>query len=431
MMTDSNFSNSAWFERAKNSLVGGVSSPVRSFNAVGGTPFTITSGDGAYIRDVEGRRYLDYVQSYGASILGHAHPKVVEAINKAASEGTTFGATTPNEIELAEKIKQRVSGVELVRFVSSGTEAVMSAIRTARGATARSKIVIFSGCYHGHSDYLLASGGSGIASLAIPSTKGVPETYLQHTVIADYNKIPIIDNDVAAIIVEPIAANMGLVEPEPGFLVELRKLCDSVGALLIFDEVITGFRVNMGGASTLYKVRPDLWCFGKIIGGGLPLAAFGGRADIMEELAPVGKVYQAGTLSGNPVAAAAGSAVLDLLDEQSYQNLKLKAEKLATGLRQAIGQRGIAVSVSQVETLLGIHFSNSKVKDFDDAQQAANNGKYRQFFHEMLKESISFAPGPYESIFTSLAHDDSDITKTIEAADMAAFKMSKTEFLSY
>ena len=363
-MTDSNFSNNAWYERAKKSLVGGVSSPVRSFNAVGGTPLTITEGNGAHIKDVEGRTYLDYIQSYGASILGHAHPKVVEAIQQAASKGTTFGATTPGEIELAERIKDRVKGLELIRFVSSGTEATMSAIRTARGATGKSKIIIFSGCYHGHSDYLLASGGSGIASLAIPSTKGVPTSYTQHTVIANYNEIPIIDNDTAAVIVEPVAANMGLVEPQSGFLSELRKVCDNVGALLIFDEVITGFRVNKGGASTLYGVRPDLWCFGKIIGGGLPLAAFGGRADVMEELAPVGKVYQAGTLSGNPVATAAGSAVLDLLSDESYESLKSKATKLSSGLRQVIGQRGIAASITQVETLLGIHFSGNPVKKF-------------------------------------------------------------------
>ncbi len=430
-MTDSNFSNNAWYERAKKSLVGGVSSPVRSFNAVGGTPLTITEGNGAHIKDVEGRTYLDYIQSYGASILGHAHPKVVEAIQQAASKGTTFGATTPGEIELAERIKDRVKGLELIRFVSSGTEATMSAIRTARGATGKSKIIIFSGCYHGHSDYLLASGGSGIASLAIPSTKGVPTSYTQHTVIANYNEIPIIDNDTAAVIVEPVAANMGLVEPQSGFLSELRKVCDNVGALLIFDEVITGFRVNKGGASTLYGVRPDLWCFGKIIGGGLPLAAFGGRADVMEELAPVGKVYQAGTLSGNPVATAAGSAVLDLLSDESYESLKSKATKLSSGLRQVIGQRGIAASITQVETLLGIHFSGNPVKNFEEAQKAANNGKYKQFFHGMLKDFISFAPGPYESIFISLAHSDSDLNKTVEAADATAFKMSKTEFLTY
>ncbi|MGH3281964.1 MAG: glutamate-1-semialdehyde 2,1-aminomutase, partial [Trebonia sp.] len=286
------------FARAQRVIPGGVNSPVRAFRSVGGTPYFVARAEGAHVWDVDGNRYIDYVQSYGASILGHAHPKVVEAVRSAAGAGTSYGAPTEREVLLAEEICNRVAGCERVRLVSSGTEAAMSAVRLARGATARDRVVVFAGCYHGHSDALLAGGGSGVATLGLPASAGVPEAAVSATLVVPYNTVPELDGDVACVVVEPVAANMGLVPPVPGFLAGLRQACDRVGALLIFDEVITGFRLARGGASGAYGVRPDLWCFGKVIGGGLPLAAFGGRRDVMGELAPEGPVYQAGTLSG-------------------------------------------------------------------------------------------------------------------------------------
>ncbi len=311
----------ALFARAQRVIPGGVNSPVRAFRSVGGTPYFVARGEGAHVWDVDGNRYLDFVQSYGASIVGHGHPKVVEAVRRAAGEGTSFGAPTEREVLLAEEICSRVAGCEEVRLVSSGTEATMSAVRVARGATGRDRVILFAGCYHGHSDGLLASGGSGVATLGLPASAGVPKAAVAETVVVPYNEVPEIGDDVACVIVEPIAANMGLVPPRPGFLEGLRAACSRAGALLIFDEVITGFRVGFGGAAELLGVQPDLWCFGKVIGGGLPLAAFGGRRDVMEQLAPLGPVYQAGTLSGNPLATAAGLAVLSLLDHSSYRDL--------------------------------------------------------------------------------------------------------------
>src|SRR5438874_3804530 len=318
--------NAELFKRASDVIPGGVDSPVRAFGSVGGTPYFVARAEGCYVWDVEGRRYVDYVQSWGASILGHADPRVVEAVRQAAGDGTSYGAPTEREVLLAEAIRSRVASCEKVRLVNSGTEAGMSAVRLARGATGRDRVVKFAGCYHGHSDLLLAAGGSGLARLGLPGSAGVPSSAVADTVVVPYNVVPEVGDDVACVIVEPVAANMGLVPPAPGFLEGLRAACDQVGALLIVDEAVTGFRVGAGGAQARYGVAPDLSCFGKVIGGGLPLAAFAGRRDILEGLAPIGPVYQAGTLSGNPLATAAGLAVLQLLDElDGYRRLAVIA----------------------------------------------------------------------------------------------------------
>ncbi|MGA9078266.1 MAG: glutamate-1-semialdehyde 2,1-aminomutase, partial [Acidimicrobiales bacterium] len=311
----------ALFARAASVIPGGVNSPVRAFGSVGGEPYFVAAADGAYVTDVDGNRYVDYVQSWGASILGHAHPAVVDAVASAAARGTSFGAPTESEVLLAERITKAVPGCEMVRLVSSGTEAAMTAVRIARGVTGRDRVVKFAGCYHGHSDALLATAGSGVATLGLAGSAGVPAAAVAATLVAPYNEVPGLDEQVACVIVEPIAANMGLVPPAPGFLAGLRRACDAVGALLIFDEVITGFRVGLDGAAGRFGVRPDLYCFGKVIGGGLPLAAVGGAAATMEVLAPLGPVYQAGTLSGNPLATAAGLAVLELLSPQVFAEL--------------------------------------------------------------------------------------------------------------
>src|SRR5881227_71303 len=333
-------SNEGLFKRASEVIPGGVDSPVRAFGSVGGTPYFVARAEGCYVWDVEGRRYVDYVQSWGASILGHADPRVVEAVRKAAGDGTSYGAPTEREVLLAEAIQSRVPSCEKVRLVNSGTEAGMSAVRLARGATGRDRVVKFAGCYHGHSDALLAAGGSGLATLGLPGSAGVPSSAVGDTVVVPYNVVPEVGDDVACVIVEPVAANMGLVPPAPGFLEGLRAACDRAGALLVFDEVITGFRLGLGGAQERYGVRPDLSTFGKVIGGGLPLAAFGGRADVMAVLAPDGPVYQAGTLSGNPLATAAGLAVLDLLDDASYRKLEGRAAELGAGLADVIAEAG-------------------------------------------------------------------------------------------
>jgi len=411
--------NEALFGRARAVIPGGVNSPVRSFNSVGGTPYFVARGEGAYVWDVEGRRYLDYVQSYGASIVGHAHPRVVEAVRDAAAEGSTFGAPTEREVLLAELLCSRVPGLEQVRLVSSGTEASMSAVRLARGATGRSKIVKFAGCYHGHADFLLAAGGSGVANQGLSGSAGVPPSAVADTVVAPYNVVPELGSDVAMVIVEPVAANMGLVPPAPGFLEGLRAECDRVGALLVFDEVITGFRLGPGGASAHYGVRPDLWLFGKVIGGGLPIGAFGGRRDVMEELAPVGPVYQAGTLSGNPLATAPGLAVLSLLDDAAYLMLAGRAEQLAKALAPVIEEAGWPVQVPRVGPLLGIFFSAGTVTDYDGARAAAANGRYAAWFHAMLERGVAFAPGAYEVAFPSLAHTYDDIDRTVDIASAA------------
>ncbi len=412
-------SNEQLYKRACEVTPGGVSSPVRSFRSVGATPYFVARAEGAHVWDVEGRRYLDYVQSYGASILGHAHPAVVEAIRKAAGDGTSYGAPTEREVLLAEAISERVPGCDLVRLVSSGTEAAMSAVRVARGFTGRDRVVMFAGCYHGHSDALLAAGGSGVATLGLPASAGVPAGAVADTVVVPYNQVPEVGDDVACVLVEPVAANMGLVPPVPGFLEGLRTACDAAGALLVFDEVITGFRLGSGGAQGVYGVRPDLSVFGKVIGGGLPLAAFGGRRDVMEVLAPVGPVYQAGTLSGNPLATAAGLAVLDLLDDAAYTMLAGRAAELGPALAGVIEEAGFAVQVPVAGPLLGLFFAAAPVTDYDQAKASCESGLYAAFFRALLERGVALAPGPYEAIFPSLAHTHADIEHTVDQARAA------------
>jgi glutamate-1-semialdehyde 2,1-aminomutase len=411
--------NAELFKRASDVIPGGVDSPVRAFGSVGGTPYFVARAEGCYVWDIEGRRYVDYVQSWGASILGHADPRVVEAVRKAAADGTSYGAPTEREVLLAEAIRSRVPSCEKVRLVNSGTEAGMSAVRLARGATGRDRVVKFAGCYHGHSDALLAAGGSGLATLGLPGSAGVPSSAVADTVVVPYNVVPEVGDDVACVIVEPVAANMGLVAPAPGFLEGLRAACDAAGALLIFDEVITGFRLGPGGAQERYGVRPDLSCFGKVIGGGLPLAAFGGRAHVMDLLAPDGPVYQAGTLSGNPLATAAGLAVLDALDDAAYRMLAGRAEELAAWLTDVITEAGLAVQVPVVGPLMGLFFSESPVTDYDSAK-AADGDRYGRFFHQMLDRGVALPPSPFEALFPSLAHPKDELERTADLAAAAA-----------
>ncbi|CAN5701262.1 glutamate-1-semialdehyde 2,1-aminomutase [soil metagenome] len=418
--------NAGLFERSQRVMPGGVSSPVRAFRSVGGDPYVVARAEGAYVWDVEGRRYLDYVQSYGASILGHAHPRVVEAVRDAAVRGTTYGAPTEGEVVLAEELCRRVEGLEMIRLVSSGTEAAMSAVRLARGATGRSTIVKFAGCYHGHSDALLAGGGSGVADQGLADSAGVTAGAVADTVVAPYNRVPEVGNDVAAVVVEPVAANMGVVAPVEGFLAGLRQACDRAGALLVFDEVITGFRLGPGGASQRFGVTPDLWCFGKVIGGGLPLGAFGGRRELMEHLAPLGPVYQAGTLSGNPLATAAGLAVLAELDAAAYTMLDGRAAELAALLGDVIAGAGLPVQVPRVGPLLGLFFADVPVVDYDGARASADSGLYRRFFRALLDRGVALAPGPYEALFPSLAHGRDDIERTADLAAAAAREVAST-----
>lgn len=417
-------SNSELYERACEVLPGGVNSPVRAFGSVGGVPYFVARASGACIWDVGGKRYIDYVQSYGPGILGHAPSEITAAVSQAAADGASYGAPTEREVCLAEEICARVPGLEMLRLVNSGTEATMSAVRLARGATGRSKIVKFAGCYHGHSDALLAAGGSGVANQGLSGCEGVTPGAVADTVVAPYNVVPELDSETAAVLVEPVAANMGLVAPAAGFLQALRDACDRAGALLIFDEVITGFRLAPGGATEFYGVRPDLWCFGKVIGGGLPIGAFGGSKDLMRHLAPLGGVYQAGTLSGNPLATAAGLAVLTRLKEDVYGHLEFLAVKLAEGLAQALLAAGVPAVVPRVGSLLGLFFANSAPENFDEAQASAENGWYPKFFHGMLRRGVAFAPGPYEAIFLSTAHTDADISATIAVTNEVAEEMS-------
>jgi glutamate-1-semialdehyde 2,1-aminomutase len=423
-------SNLEWFARARRVIPGGVDSPVRSFDSVGGTPYTVASGEGPYVVDVEGNRYVDMVQSYGAVLLGHAHPVVSEAVASAAARGTTFGAPTPGEVLLAEAICARVPGCEQVRLVSSGTEAAMSAVRLARGATRRDRVVKFDGCYHGHSDGLLAGGGSGVAMLGLPGSVGVSAGAVADTEVVPYNVVPALDDRVACVIVEPVAANMNLVAPAPGFLEGLRAACNAAGALLVFDEVITGFRLGAAGATGWSGVTPDLWCFGKVIGGGLPVGAFGGPTALMAELAPAGPVYQAGTLSGNPLATAAGLAVLGAVGPADYEALNARAACFAKDLEAAVASGGLAVSAPVVGPLVGLFVAPPEAGpvvppfDYEGARALAGTGAYGHFFHAMLRRGVALAPGPYEVMFPGLAHDEGVLARVVEAAGEAAAEVS-------
>ena len=415
--------NEEWFTRAQVVIPGGVDSPVRSFRSVGGTPYTVARGRGAYVEDVEGNTYLDFVQSYGASLLGHAHPEVVEVLREAVTQGTTFGAPTPGEVLLAEAMCARVGGLEQVRLVSSGTEAVMSAVRLARGFTGRDKIVKFDGCYHGHSDALLVAGGSGVAQMGLPGSAGVTAGAVHDTIVAPYNVVPTLDENVAAVLVEPVAANMNLVAPVDGFLAGLRAECDRVGALLIFDEVITGFRLDLAGAEHYFDVTPDLWCFGKVIGGGLPVGAFGGSRRVLSSLAPLGPVYQAGTLSGNPLATAAGAKVLELVAASDLEALSDRVANFAMALREAIETSGLFAQTPVVGPLMGLYLSRAPFDaptNFDEAKVLCDNGLYRPFFHAMLDGGVALAPGAYEILFVSLAHTEADLERCVALASRAA-----------
>ena len=419
------------FERARSVIPGGVDSPVRAFGAVGGTPVFVERGEGAYLIDVDGNRYIDFVQSWGALLFGHARAEIVEAARAATAKGTSFGAPTLGEVELAERIVEAVPSVERVRLVNSGTEAAMSAIRLARGATGRDLLVKFEGCYHGHSDSLLAKGaGSGLATLGIPSSPGVTEGAARDTLTAPFNDLDAVaalfaerGGDIAVVVVEPVAANMGVVPPAAGFLEGLRDLCDGHGALLLFDEVITGFRLAYAGAQSFYGVAPDLTAFGKVMGGGFPCAAFGGRADLMAHLAPEGPVYQAGTLSGNPVAVAAGIAALDLARSlDPYPSLEATAAVLAEGITSAFDLAGISATINQAGSLFSVFFTQTPgapISDFAGAR-TADHERYGRFFHHMLDRGVALPPSGYELWTLGTAHGPEETERTLGA--VASFR---------
>ena len=419
-------------EKAQRYIPGGVNSPVRAFKAVGGKPLFIQKGQGSHIFDADGNRFIDYVCSWGPLILGHAHPQVIKAIKRTAERGTSFGAPTELEIELASTICSAMPSVEMVRFVNSGTEATMSALRLARAFTKRDKILKFSGGYHGHSDGLLARAGSGLATFGIPDSPGVPSGYAQNTLVTEYNDIEAVEQvfqrsgqEIAAVILEPVAANMGGVPPQPGFLAGLRQITSKWGALLIFDEVITGFRLAYGGAQALYDISPDLTCLGKVIGGGLPVGAYGGKREIMEMVAPLGSVYQAGTLSGNPLAMAAGLETLRLLSYKNvYVELETKASLLEKSLIEAANRAGIPLQVQRVGSLLTPFFCSQPVTNYVQAQ-IADTGLYASFFHHMLDQGIYLPPSQFEAMFVSLAHSKKDIESTGKAAEIALAKLAK------
>ena len=418
------------FSDAKQFIPGGVNSPVRSFSGVGGTPVFIDHANGPYLFDSTGKRYIDYVGSWGPMILGHAHPEVIAAVKSAAEKGLSFGAPTEIETQMAQRVCELVPSCDLVRMVSSGTEATMSAIRLARGYTGRDKIVKFEGCYHGHSDSLLVKAGSGALTFGVPSSPGVPSSVAADTLTLTYNDSEAvktlfeeIGEQIACIIVEPVAGNMNCIPPVPGFLETLRQVCDKYGSVLIFDEVMTGFRVGLNGAQGIYNIKPDLTTLGKIIGGGMPVGAFGGQLKIMEHLAPLGPVYQAGTLSGNPVAMAAGLKTLELIAQPGfYEALTLKTEKLTHGLKEVANQAGIALTTNQVGGMFGLFFSpEPQISTFAQVMQC-DQTLFKRFFHSMLEAGIYLAPSAFEAGFVSAAHRDEDLNKTLACAE-AIFKI--------
>lgn len=418
--------NNALYERACKTIPGGVNSPVRAFKSVGGTPRFISKAEGPYIWDAEGKRYIDYLGSWGPAIVGHAHPEVVAAVQEAAARGLSYGAPTEGEIQLAEKITELLPSIEKVRLVSSGTEATMSAIRLARGATGRNKIIKFEGCYHGHSDSLLVKAGSGLLTFGNPSSAGVPEEFVKHTLVLEFNNLDSVraafeahPSDIACIIVEPYAGNMNLIKAQAGFLEGLRQLCDEYGALLIFDEVMTGFRAGPKGIQGLTGIKPDLSTLGKVIGGGMPVGAFGGRADIMEHIAPLGAVYQAGTLSGNPVSVAAGLKTLEIISRDGfYEQLSAQLEKLINGLEDEAIRAGVDFSADFVGGMFGIYFRDTVPCNFAEASDCDIDA-FNTFFHAMLEHGVHLAPSAFEAGFISAAHSDEVIEETIRAARLS------------
>ena len=418
--------NEELFARATQSIPGGVNSPVRAFRSVGGTPRFISKARDAHIWDADGKQYIDYLGSWGPAIVGHAHPEVVKAVQDAAVNGLSFGAPTEGETLLAEAIIKRLPSIEQVRLVSSGTEATMSAIRLARGATGRAKIIKFEGCYHGHADSLLVKAGSGLLTFGNPTSAGVPPEFVTHTIVLDYNDLDAVSeafkqhgDDIACIIVEPIAGNMNLIKPAPGFLEGLRELCTQYGALLIFDEVMTGFRAGPQGVQGLSGVTPDLTTLAKVIGGGMPVGAFGGRADVMKHIAPLGAVYQAGTLSGNPVSVAAGLATLDILGRPGfYENLAAQTQKLVNGLSERAKAAGVTFCADSVGGMFGLYFRESIPTSFAEVSDA-NIEAFKVFFHAMLDQGVHLAPSAFEAGFVSAKHDDAIIAQTLDAAEKA------------
>ncbi|GAB1137724.1 MAG: glutamate-1-semialdehyde 2,1-aminomutase [Shewanella algae] len=419
------------FEQAKKTIPGGVNSPVRAFNGVGGSPRFIEKADGAYIYDADGKAYIDYVGSWGPMILGHNHPKIREAVLKAVENGLSFGAPTELEVQMAEKVIEMVPSIEQVRMVSSGTEATMSAIRLARGYTNRDKILKFEGCYHGHADCLLVKAGSGALTLGQPSSPGIPADFAKHTLTAVYNDLDSVKElfsqhpqDIACIILEPVAGNMNCIPPVAGFLEGLRELCDQFGALLIIDEVMTGFRVSKSGAQGHYGVTPDLTTLGKVIGGGMPVGAFGGKKEVMQYIAPTGPVYQAGTLSGNPIAMTAGLAQLEALSEPGlYEELAAKTKRIAKGFKAAADKHGIPMAINYVGGMFGFFFTDEeKITGFEQVTKC-NMEQFRAFYHGMLDEGIYLAPSAFEAGFLSMAHGEQELQATLDAADRVLARM--------
>ena len=422
--------SSTFYSRAKEVMPGGVNSPVRAFNAVGGEPLFIKSGKGSQVTDVDGNIFIDYVASWGPLIFGHAHPRVVEAIIRQAELGTSYGASTKLEIELAEKIVSAIPSVEVVRMVNSGTEAVMSALRLARGITGRDKIVKFEGCYHGHGDSLLVKAGSGLVSLGIPECPGIVSSLAEKTLNLSYNDVEGVRDlfqregkNIAALIVEPIAGNMGVIPPVSGFLQTLREETKKAGALLIFDEVITGLRVSLGGAQKLFGITPDITCMGKIIGGGLPVGAYGGSKEVMDHISPVGSIYQAGTLSGNPLAMAAGNVVLDLLSEpRVYELLEEKSKKLCDGFEKNTQELGISAQFTRVGSMFSMFFTDQQITNFESVKTCDTNF-FKSYFNALLEEGIYIAPSQFEAGFMSAIHSDKEIDQTIDA-NLKALKVA-------